>query len=336
MSNAMYRKSQPTPGDVHVDRPLTNISIAFLQDAMGFVADQVFPNIPVAKQSDLYFTFDRGMFNRDQMKKRAPGSESEGVGYSLSRDSYFADVWALHHDIPDQRRANADSPLQPDREATELLTIQALIRRESEWATRYFAAGIWSTNRTGVNPGPPGAGQFLSWVLPASDPIADIESGKQAVAALTGFEPNVLVVSRDVWAVLRNHPAIVDRIKFSSSPNSPAVVNLQAVAAVLEVDRILVSRGIVNSAIEGAANVNAFLLGSGALLVYSAPNPGLMAPSGGYTFSWTGLLGAGAQGQRVSRFRMEHLKSDRIEIEMAFAQKLVAADLGVFFASPIV
>ena len=42
----------PSRGDVHVNRPLTNISIAFLQTQEAFVADRVFPNIPVTKQSD--------------------------------------------------------------------------------------------------------------------------------------------------------------------------------------------------------------------------------------------------------------------------------------------
>ena len=58
----------PTSGDVHVNRPLTNISIAYMQDPKGFVADQIFPNIPVLKQSDRYWRYDRGDFNRNQMR----------------------------------------------------------------------------------------------------------------------------------------------------------------------------------------------------------------------------------------------------------------------------
>ena len=45
----------PTRGDVHVNKPLTNISIAYMQMAENFIADKVFPNISVAKQSDRYF-----------------------------------------------------------------------------------------------------------------------------------------------------------------------------------------------------------------------------------------------------------------------------------------
>lgn len=118
---------QPTRGDVHVDRPLTNISVAFMQGAENFIADRVFPVIPVAKQSDRYFTYDRGMFNRDEMQLRAPGSESAGASYTLSTDSYNADVWALHKDVADQVRANADTPLQLDREATEFLDRKSVV-----------------------------------------------------------------------------------------------------------------------------------------------------------------------------------------------------------------
>jgi len=67
---------QPTARDVHVNAPLTNISIAFLQSQDSFVASRVFPSIPVMKQSDRYYTYDRGDFNRDEMQLRAPGPRS--------------------------------------------------------------------------------------------------------------------------------------------------------------------------------------------------------------------------------------------------------------------
>ena len=121
---------QPSRSDVHVDRPLTNISIAYMQSADNFVASRVFPIVRVGKQSDKYFTYDRGAFNRDEMQLRAPGAESSGATYTLSTDSYSADVWALHVNVADQVRANADTPLQPDREATEFLSLKNLIRQE--------------------------------------------------------------------------------------------------------------------------------------------------------------------------------------------------------------
>ncbi len=98
--------ASPAPGDVHVNRPLTNIAIAYMQDQAGYVADRVFPNIPVTHQSDAYFTFNRGDWNRDDVKERAPGTESAGTNFEIGEDSYFAKVKALHYDIADQMLAN--------------------------------------------------------------------------------------------------------------------------------------------------------------------------------------------------------------------------------------
>ena len=48
--------AQPTLNDVHVDAILTNISVAYMQDRDNFIADKVFPVIPVDKKSDKFFT----------------------------------------------------------------------------------------------------------------------------------------------------------------------------------------------------------------------------------------------------------------------------------------
>lgn len=316
----MIRKAQPTPSDVHVNGPLTNISIAFLQRSDMFVADRVFPNIPVQKQSDLYYSYDRGMFNRSEMKKRAPGTESAAIDYTVGASyNYYADVWGIHHDIPDQRRANADSPLQPDREATELLMQQAMIKREKEWAANYFTTSKWTTD---LSPS-------TKWdAASGSDPLGEIETGKLAIVQSTGFEANKAVINRAVWSTLRHHADIVDRIKYGQTAPGAANVSMQAFADLIEIEELLVMRAIENTAAEGATNSHSFIGGNHCLLVYAAPSPGLMTPSGGYTFSWSGYSGAGPAGQRVSRFRMDSLRSDRIELEMAFSQKLVAPDLG--------
>ena len=324
---------QPTVSDVHVNTPLTNISIAFIQSAGNFVADKVFPNIPVAKQSDRYYTYDRGMFNRNEMKDRAPGTESAGVSYDVdSTPTYYAPVKAIHHDVPDERRANADSVLQVDREATLLVTTKAMIKREKDWTSKYFTTSKWTTDITGVS-GTPGAGEAKQWNDAASTPIEDVRAGKTVVLKSTGFEPNKLTINQDVWDALIDHPDIVDRVKYGQTPGGPARVTLQAVAALMELDEIIVMKAIENTAKEGATNVHAFIGGKKALLCYATPTPGLMIPSAGYTFSWTGFMGATATGHRIKKFRRTELNSDRVELDMAYDQKLVSADLGYFFTT---
>lgn len=326
---------QPTPGDVHVNVPLTNISVAYLQSAGNFIGTRAFPNIPVSKQSDAYYSYDRGYFNRDEMKERAPGTESEGSGYAVDADStYFCKVYAFHKDVPDQMRANADAALNPDREATTFVSQKALIKREKLFASAYFQAGVWTNQRTG-HASTEDATNTVFWDNAASDPIQRVRDWKRTVLESTGFEPNKLVLGKKVYDVLLDHPDIIDRLKYGQTAGSPAMANRDKLAQLFEVDEILVSKAISNTANEGAANAHSFILGKHALLCYAAPAPGLMTPSAGYTFSWTGYLGAGAEGTRIKQFRMENLEADRVEIQMAMTCKLIAADLG-FFANSIV
>ncbi len=322
-----FKKYSPVAGDVHVNAPLTNISIAYLQAASHFVASQVFTNIPVTKQSDRYYTYDRGEFNRDEMKKRAPGTESAGGSYTLDNTpTYFADIYAFHKDVPDSVRANADSVLSPDREATAYVTQKGLIKREKLWASKFFNTGIWTTDQSTSNWGTVGT---------ATDPMIDIRTGKRAVLQSTGFEPNTLVLSKAVYDVLADNADVIDRVYAGQTPGKPAMGTLTAMMALFEMERILVLKAVENTAKEGATPVHSFIGGDNALLCYTAPSPGIMTPTAGYTFSWTGFMGAGAEGGRIKRFRMENLESDRVEIQMAFDQKLVSADLGYFFDTPI-
>jgi hypothetical protein len=326
----------PTTGDVHVNRPLTNISIAYMQDPAGFVADQVFPNIPVQKRSDRYWAYDRGDFNRNQMRKRAPGTESAGSGWKIdSTPTYYCHTWALHKDIDDETRANADEPLDLDRDATEFLSQQALLNREINFQTNFFTTGVWTTDITGVAASPT-AGESEQWDVASSTPIQDVKAQNDVIHGLTGYRANRLVMGRQVWTKLSDHADFVDRIKYGSSNNQPAILARAAAAAIFEIDGVLVMDGIQNTAEEKPgfeSNMShAFIGGKNALLVYAAPRPSLLMPSGGYTFSWSAFAGAGPQGQRISRFRIDAIKSDRVESEMAYDQKVIGADLGVFFS----
>ena len=333
--------TEPSRSDVHVNRPLTNISVAFLQSADAFVATRVFPNIPVGKRSDSYFTYDRDEFNRDEMEERAPGTESAGSGYAISTDTYFARPRAYHKDVADQVRANADTPISLDREAVEYVTRKGLIKREVTWVAAYFTAGdpggTWTFDADGAatrsgtfDPEDAANNQLVFWNDASSTPIEDVRLLKRFVLESTGFLPNTLTLGRPVFDVLIDHPDIVGRLDRGQTMGA-AMANKDSLAALFEVDDVFVMDAIQNTAAEGATAVRAFIGGKHALLSYKPPAPGLLTPSAGYTFSWTGMIGSGNDGMRIKRFRMEHLESDRIEIDMAYDQKRISEDLGAFF-----
>jgi hypothetical protein len=103
----------PTQSDLHVNAPLTNISVAYIQSEDTYVADKVFPRVPVQKQSDLYWKYHKSEWRRQDVQRRAPSTETPGVGWNVTTDQYFAHVYGVHKDIDDQLRANADSNVQP-------------------------------------------------------------------------------------------------------------------------------------------------------------------------------------------------------------------------------
>jgi len=318
---------QPNINSVHVDAILTNISVAYLQNQDNFIADKVFPVVPVDKKSDKYFTYTKNDWFRDEAQRRADGTESAGSGYNLSTGTYSADVWAFHKDVGDQTVANADAPLNPLREATEFVTRRLLLRKEIQFVSDFFTTGVWADDVTGVA-GAPSSGETKQWSdYSSSDPINDIEAGKSEILSSTGMEANTLVLGYEVFRQLKNHPDLVDRIKYTSSQT----ITEDMLARMFDLDRVLVAKAVKATNNEGASEAYSFAYGKSALLCHTASAPGLLTPSAGYTFAWTGVSGGIGSTIGVSSFRMESLKAERVEAEMAFDNKVIGADLGYFW-----
>jgi len=320
---------QPNVNSVHVDAILTNISVAYLQNQDNFIADKVFPIVPVDKKSDKFFTYTKNDWFRDEAQRRADATESAGSGYNLSTDTYSADVWAFHKDVGDQTIANSDAPLNPLREATEFVTRRLLLRKELQWVSDYFTTSVWGTDVTGVA-GSPSSGETRQWSdYTNSDPIDDIEEAKSKILSTTGMEANTLVLGYDVFRQLKNHPDLVDRIKYTSSNT----ITEEMLARMFNIDRVLVAKAVKATNNEGATGAYSFAYGKAAALYHVASSPGLLTPSAGYTFSWTGVSGGIGSTIGVSSFRMESLKAERVEAEVAFDNKVIGSDLGYFWTS---
>lgn len=325
--------TNPQAGDVHVNTPLTNFAQKYLQDEAAFIATKAFPNNPVAKQSDLYYVFDKDDFFRDDATERADGTESAGGAFDLSTSPYFARVYAFHKDVTDRQRSNQDGPVQLDQSATQYVTQKLLIRRERIFQNAFFKLGIWTTDVLGVASGAT-AGQFNQWSGTAGDPIKDIRLGKEVIQVRSGVRPNKMIIGRQAYDALLDNDAVLDRISGGATTAMPALVLRQKLAEILELDAIFVMDAIVTTSQKGAATpVRAFIGIDNALLYYAPDVVGLEEPTAGVQFSWTGLLGSTPSGQRIKRFRMESLEADRIEAQMAFDYKLTAPDLGYFFSN---
>lgn len=328
--------SLPTQSDVHINGPLTDLSVLYAQSLDKFGADKLAPVHASDKQSNSYFTFDAGDWGRDTMKVRGAGAPAAEAGYRLSTGSFTCVPYALRKPIPDQVRSNEDSPLNSDRNAMQFLVLMERIRREKAFVDAAMSSGKWTTTKTGVSSAP-SANQFLQWNDAASTPIENIRAYLTEIELLTmgAARPNVLAMGQQVWDALADHPDIIDRLKYGGQlQGSLAKVSPQMVAALLGLEEIVVMGAVENTAVEGAAASASFIAGKKAILIYRNPAPGIESLTGVKTFTWSRYIG-NPMGWRMKSYRDEERESDIVEIQSAFVHKLIAADTGVYMPSVV-
>lgn len=307
--------SNPTPGDRHIQAALTNLSVAYMQNSSAFIADQAFSIVPVNKMIDKYYTYNRSDAFRNNMRKRAPKTISEALVKRLSNDAYECANWALHAEITDIERGEAD-PIFGDleKEATEDLTVQDMLNRDIEFAENYFAASKWGS--VDVTPN-------NLWDTASGVPIANTNVEIAQMAKDTGKIANTYIMSPEVFFAVIENPEITEKIKYTSS----ASVTQEMLANILfpKGGRILVPWGVQTTSNPGQADQTTdFIYGKHALLLYVDPKPGKKVLSAGYTFVNRGIKGVGATGTRISKYRMNEFSADFVEIDSYWDQKQVA------------
>jgi len=314
---------------VHIDQALSNVSVAYVQSATDFIATKVFPAVPVASQSDEYFVYDKNDWFRDEAQVRAPASESAGSGFNIGTADYKCTVYGIHKDVPDQVIQNArNSPgIDPEADAARFVAQRMLLKHEKEWAQTFFTTGVWTGSSTGTDITP----SNLWSTYATSTPIQDVRRERTAVLGKTGIRPNTLVLGQQVYDALLDHPDFVDRIKYTSD----AAITQEILRRLFEVDNLYVASAVQATNIEGETPAYSFVHGKNALLVYSAPSPSLMTPSGGYTFTWDGVSDGAGLNIGTVRIEMPLKRAVRVESQMAWDSKVVAPDVGVFFSSVV-
>ena len=328
-----------TPSAVHVDQPLTNLTLAYAQSQENFIADKVFPTVGVSKQSDKYYIYDRANMNRTgDVEKLAPRTEVNRIGMTISNSSYFADVYGLGMDFDEQTLANEDAALEIRSAGAETLAMRLMIHREEQFATSFFSDNIWGTNYDGA--GATAGTNFLYWDDAAAKPIQNVTDLRRVMQLKSGgFKPNTMVVGKEVRDALVNNADILARLNGGATVTNTALVTDAKLAEIFEVENFYVMEAVKNSSVEGVAESNAFIGGKNALLCYTPSNAGLMSPAAGLTFAWNNLEGVNNLGITVESFSDDALKrqqiAEMIQVKMSYDMKVVGDDLGYLFINAV-
>lgn len=286
-----------------VNQALSNLSQQYRNREM--IADEVFPVVPVRRDSDVYYVYGLESF-KSERTRRAPRTAAPVISWGLTTATYAVQEHWLSDRIDDAERRNADAGLNLDFDSVQTLTDKLLLGREERVATLLTDTNNW-TNDSPSN----------GWDEEAGTPIDDVRA---AVAGIIMMRPNTMILPRPVFDALRHSKQILDRM-----PSERGLITLDILKDFFEMARILVAGAVHNTAAEGQTAVMDYVYGDSVWIGYVAPRPGLRQASAGYTFRSLPFT--------VRKWREEAEHSDALECGHADADVITAAGLGTLLTN---
>lgn len=304
-----------TGRDVHVDMPLSQVAQNYKPD--GFIADMVFPIVPVGKQSDRIIVFSRAEALRLEDDKRAPTTEANKIQRTVSSDTYFADNYALKDAVALEDLTNADPAYT-----------QLLYNERAEYVVSKLWLN-WERRITNIVTSGSNVGSFAAvasgWTdLTNSDPLGDVNTGIDNVFDSTGKRPNNVDFGEQAWRNFRRNTNVRNLI--NGVNNGGGFVSREQVANLLEVDRVLVGASFVNTAEEGQDEVLTTMWGDTVLIHHTPAQPSRDVPSLGYSFRWNT---PGLPNMQAERHGMDpKKKAEEVEVGYYQDEKIVGKEYG--------
>lgn len=259
-----------------IDPVLTTVANGYRHPE--YVGFSLFPAVPVTQTGGQVLQFGKEDF-RLVNTKRAPGGNIKRVQYGHLGVPFALENHALAGVVPMELQRDAKAVLGVDlasRATRRTLKTNQLQLEYSQAQIATNAANYAASNKIALT----GASK---WSDPSSNPIAQVETAKEAIRAKCGVRPNVFVIAAVAFAALRTNPAVLDKIKYSAK----GVVTTDLLAELFGVKKVVVGDAIYAA---GASDDFTDVWGNNAVLAY-VPEGDLAAmdePSYGYTYTMEG------------------------------------------------
>lgn len=318
---------------------LSNMALAYYQNAANYFAKAIFPICPVDLSSDNYCKFSKEDLLRDDWQRKPAYGKVQPAVLSESTDTYNCKVDQMIMGIDqirqtDLQRRQGPSIRDPRQQRTKAIAEKANIHQDVLFANDFFKAGVWNDEWEGVASSVSGK-QFIKFSDDNSEPIKFIDQRKTDMQKSTGRTPNRLALGANVFNALKEHPAILERVKYGGSTANPASVTEKVLAELFGVEKLVVLQSIQNKAAYGEAGNMGFIGDPDAfLLAYATNSPAVDEPSAGYIFTWD-MLGNGQMLPILNYDGEPGTHSEYVEGLMACDMKKTADDLAMFFKSAV-
>ena len=314
---------------------LTNMALAYYQNAANYFAKAIFPVCRVNLSSDNFYIFNKEDLLRDSWQRKPAYGQVMPAVVSEHTDTYACEVDQMIMGIDqirqtDLQRRQGPSIKDPRQQRTKTIAEQANIHQDRLFAENFFKSGVWANEWTGKDDTNVSGKEFIKFSNHNSDPIQFIADQKTSMHEQTGRTPNKLAIGANVFNALRLHPAILERVKFGGTTANPAQVTKNVLAQLFEVEELVVLMSIHNQAKMGKEADMKFIGDPNALLLaYATDAPSIDEPSAGYIFTWD-MLGDGQILPIIHRVKDDATHSEEVEGLMATCMKKTADDLAIF------
>ena len=314
---------------------LTNLSMAYFQDASRYVAKSIFPICPVQLSSARFYTFSKADLLRDnvarkpQFGKVAPAQMGQmDQSYSCQVDQVITGIDQIS--TLNYQRTNAPGVADPRRAKVKFIAEQMNLHQDIVFAQNFFKAGVWENEWTGGSEYNKSNKTFIKFSDDNCDPVVLFDDLCTEVEQNTGRRPNRLGLGKESYNKLKSHPAVVERVKFGGSTANPATVNERVLAELFGLERVVVLSSIYNAAPIGAEEDMNFICDpTAAILAYATDTPAIDEPSAGYIFTWD-MLGNGQYMPTLQYEGEAGTHSEFIEGLFSADMKKTADDLAIF------
>ena len=309
----------PTFASTHTDTLLTRFSRQYPLGS-GFVGLSILPEVPVGKESGLYFRYNKGDQARIPYTKRALRTESRRVTWRVDTNSFKCEEYALNDLIDDREYQQADSPLNLQRDTVD--NLQRLMRLDREKRIYDIVSNTSNltknTTLTGTNQWRDAAASGAT-----ATPLEDFETGAESIRSDTGLKPNLAVFGQAAWLAFIKTDEVIDKMTTPGGAwGGPVITEAMALTlmAPYGITQVLVADQIQNTAGQGVTDSFSDVWADEVLLAFVNPRPGLKSVTLGLTFL--------SRRWEVRRAREDKAHSDWFEPSYVADEHLVAADVG--------
>ena len=338
-NTAVGVQSEIAKGIFRPHTALTNMALSYYQNSANYFAKSLFPVCPVQLSSDNYYVFNKEDLLRDNWQRKPAYGKVNPAVVSEHMETYNCQVYQMIMGIDlirqtDLSRRQGPSISNTKQQRTKTMAEQANIHQDKIFANRFFKAGVWKNEWAGVDASATGK-QFIKFSNDNSEPIKFVDERKTEMHQTTGRMPNRLGLGINTFNALKEHPAILERVKYGGSTANPASVTEKVLAELFGVEKLVVLKSIHNDAGLGEAENMKFIGDPNAfILTYATNAPSVDEPSAGYIFTWD-MLGNGQYMPILNYPGEGGTHSEYLEGLMATDMKKTADDLAMFFTDAV-